>query len=72
MDYGAKLKITCEEFTAKLNECLHRDPANECMVFCHDKDGFELLAPVLTETGKMALSKAIFDEVSRRYAIASE
>lgn len=72
MDSGARLKITCEEFSKKLNEFLRKDPANSGMVFHHDKDGFELLAPALTEAGRMALSKAIFDAVSERYAISGE
>jgi hypothetical protein len=72
MDSIEKLKITCEEFTAKLNERLRANLANESMVFLHDRAGFELPSPVLKESERMELSKTMFDEVSGRYAIAFE
>ena len=66
-----KMQVTCEAFTKKMNEALHQDPSHNDMSFLpHDESGLSLFAPMLSDTERMALHKAIFDEVSKRYTIA--
>lgn len=64
-----KLLVTCEFFTEKMNEVLHRDPAHDGMNFPHSEDGLVLFAPMLKDTARMALQKSIFEEVSDAYTI---
>jgi len=65
-----KVLVTCEMFTQKMNEALHHNPENEGMSFPHNADGLVLFAPMLSDIKRMALQKAIFDEVSKNYTIA--
>jgi hypothetical protein len=62
--------VTPEEFTEKMNQVLHRNPEHEGMHYHFNQDGLCLHAPSLSVTARMALDKAIFDDVSKHYSIA--
>jgi hypothetical protein len=64
-----KILVTCNEFTDKMNEALHRDAKHEGMSFPYSEDGLVLFAPALSESARIALHKATFDEVSKHYTI---
>lgn len=67
-----RIVVTYKEFTDKMNDFLHLGSGREGMKFLHDKDGYKLIAPGMNETDRMALDKAIFDEVSKQYSIAGD
>ena len=65
-----KIHVACEVFTEKMDEALRLHPDyKDGMAFPYHEDGLVLCAPMLNESQRMALHKAIFDEVSKIYTI---